>query len=178
MPSKTVGVMCDHCRKVTNHDIYYTTNEQDILEVKKQDGKFYGKIWGGVFVFGITVLLFIWALVLMLKTFEMKKLDKVLGDPNVQYEDTWYNKESSDPALKTDTVRVIKPGKSGVVSAGIESLQKELDQAKKNASEDRQRIRELLQDTDQLIRAYKDLEKMAQEKKVEVDKVAPPEEKK
>jgi len=177
MPNKTVGVMCDHCHKVTNHDIWYTTNEQDILALNKQNGSFYSKVWGGTFVFGITTLLFIWALVLMLKTFEMKKLDKVLGDPNVQYEDTWYNRENSDPAFKTDTVRVIKPGKSGAIP-GIEALQKDLDQAKKNASEDRERIRMLLQDTDQLIKAYKDLEKLAQEKKVEVDKIVPPGEKK
>lgn len=172
MPSKNVGVMCNHCAKVTNHEIWYTTQEQDVLEIRKVDGKFYSKIWSGVFIFGITVLLFIWALVLMLKTFEMKKLDKVLADPNVQYEDTWYNKESSDPALKTDTVRVIKPAKSGVVAMpGIDSLQKELDQAKKNSSEDRKHIQELLQDTDQLIKSYKELEKLSQEKKAEIEKL-------
>lgn len=172
MPHKDVHVVCRNCRSEINETIWYKTDEEVVLETSREISKFYGKVWFGVFIFGITILLFIWSLVLMLKSFEMEKLDKILADPNVQYEDTWYNRESSDPAMKTDTIRVIKPAKGGAVAMpGIEALQKDLDQAKKNASEDRRRIQELLQDTDQLIKSYKELEKLTQEKKVEVDKV-------
>ena len=136
MAHKDLMVCCESCKHVKEQRIYYTPDEELAVKARENDGRYYTRIWSGVFVFGITVLLFIWALVLMLKTFEMKKLEKVLSDPNVHYEDVWYNTESDNPAFKTDAKKVLKNSKEE--QAKLEILQAQLDLVKQNASNDRE----------------------------------------
>jgi hypothetical protein len=151
MPHKDINVVCRNCRSEVHETVYYKTDEELVFETNKESSKFYGKIWGGVFIFGITLLLFIWSLVLMLKSFEMKKLERVLGDPGVQYEETW--RSDDDPAKASTTTRAIKIPKGGVVTApNVEALQKEVDLLKANASKAREGLSRNDTDIDNLIK--------------------------
>ena len=162
MAYKEISLHCRHCNNLIQETVHYTPDEEILLKSRENDGRFFMKIWSGLFIFGITVLLFVWALVLMLKTFEMKKLDKMLADPNVQYEETW--RSDTDPQKAAEMSRTIRVPKGGAVA--IESLQKELDQAK------------LIQNSNLLIKAHQDLERAADDKKREIEKTIGPEEKK
>lgn len=132
MPSCDVRGPCPYCGKSISETVWYTVPEET-------SAKFWKVIWKWMFVFGLTAMAFTWCLVLMLKEYEVKRLEKVLAHPDATVEDIWYS--DGNPGRRSDSVKISKEPKDvreakhlielSALQVEIEMLKKEVEKSKK-----------------------------------------------
>ena len=110
VPNCSVSGECPHCGKNISQNVWYTIPEDRHLQQKEMDDKFWRSFLKGLFIFGLTGLLFTWSLVLMTKEYDIKRLGMLLARPEVQFEETIYSCQSKD--VNADVSRVVRPSLS------------------------------------------------------------------
>ena len=103
MPQCQVSGNCPHCQKTISQNVWYNYPEEIAGE---RDAKFHKYIARGFFIFGMTVMLFVWGLVIMFKEYDMRKLTTLLSHPKVQMEETYYSDVRKD--VNADVTKIIK----------------------------------------------------------------------
>lgn len=109
MPTENIEGSCHNCKAKISAMVHWTTGE----EVSAGFQKYLAR---GFFIFGLTLMVFVWGLTLMCKEYDLQKLTKLLANPEIQVEETTYSDVRKD--VNADVFKVIRAARPPEVKAG------------------------------------------------------------